>query len=358
MVENLKNSKTKGILKMILQSKSILLLLVIHWILLSGCQQNPEAQNEVQAAGQDTITFAFGSCNRENLPQPLWNDIIKEDPDAWIWLGDNIYGDTQDMDVLEAKYQVQKNNPEYQKMMKTTKIIGTWDDHDYGQNDAGKEYPQKAASQQLMLNFLDVPADASVRDQEGVYQSHHFEQSDLKVKVIMLDTRYFRDPLTGSGGSYVPNPEGDLLGEAQWQWLEKELKETEAQVNIIGSSIQVLSNEHGWEKWGNFPKERQRLFKLIRESKAPGVILLSGDRHIGEFSKMEEGLHYPLYDLTSSGLTHPYTAYSGESNPYRVGEVVTEKHYGLISVFKDGENVKVLMELKGEGGAVYLQEEF
>ena len=77
------------------------------------------------------------------------------------------------------------------------------------------------------------------------------------------------------------------------------------------------------------------------------MILLSGDRHISEFSKTQvEGLDYPLMDFTSSGLTHTYEEFSGEPNQYRVGEVVKYKSFGLLKF--DFSNKKVLLEMRGK----------
>src|SRR5687768_6847248 len=105
------------------------------------------------AVAQDRkeLKIAFGSCNRQDLPQPLWEVIAGDQPDLWIWLGDNIYGDSNDMGVIKAKYDKQLQHPGYQKFTAQVPVIGTWDDHDYGRNDAGKSYPYKKATQQLAL---------------------------------------------------------------------------------------------------------------------------------------------------------------------------------------------------------------
>ena len=86
------------------------------------------------------------------------------------------------------------------------------------------------------------------------------------------------------------------------------------------------------------------------------MVLLSGDRHISEFSKTDiAGLSYPLIDFTSSGLTHSYSSFSGEPNQHRVGEVVSDKSYGIINLYIQdkaadfkmmGDNGEVLQELK------------
>ena len=103
-----------------------------------------------------------------------------------------------------------------------------------------------------------------------------------RIQIILLDTRYFRTPLkkkpkTVPGeGPYVvnPDPQGTVLGSAQWKWLEEQLR-MPAKVRLLVSSIQLVPEDHNWEKWLNHPIERERLFKLIRDTKAGGVIALS-----------------------------------------------------------------------------------
>ena len=138
-----------------------------------------------------------------------------------------------------------------------------------------------------------------------------------------------------------------MLGEAQWHWLEKELKSSDAQFNVIVSSIQFLSNKHGFEAWANFPHEIDKLEQIIVSSKAKGTFIISGDRHIATFSSKDiPGLSYPLVDFTSSGLTHIYANFSGEENPFVKGEVVKEINFGILKF--DFDKNKVIMEIRGK----------
>lgn len=305
-----------------------------------------------------TFRIAFGSCSRHELPQTLWKSVQEVNPDVWIWLGDIVYGDTEDMNLLREKYNIQKNNPDYQKIRQNTKIIGIWDDHDYGLNDGGKEYPKKAESEQVLWDFLDVKADSPLRKQEGVYSSHTYHFHQYEIKVILLDGRYFRDTLQRVDGVYLPNPNGEILGEAQWQWLEKELRESKADIHIIGSGIQVLSEEHPYEKWANFPKERKRLLDLLAKTEAKNTILISGDRHIGEISKLvDHRFKAPLYDITSSGLTHTWDKYSEEANKYRVGDLAVHFNFGLLEITVTRQRPIVEASILGEEHQVYLKQE-
>jgi alkaline phosphatase D len=325
--------------------KKYLLFLLSGGLLLNAFVAH--AQNKKE------LTVAFGSCNRTDLPQPLWPVIAKDKPDVWIWLGDNIYGDTDDMAVLESKYNQQFNLPGYSQFRaQVPTIIGTWDDHDYGRNDAGKEYPFKKESQQLALDFLQEPANTPRRKQEGIYASYEYKVGSKKVKVILLDDRYHQDELQrDERKAYIPAPTGDILGAAQWQWLTQQLTNSTADVHIIGSGIQFLPQQHPYEKWANFPAARQRFLDLLVASKAKGVLLVSGDRHIGEISKITPaGMAYPVYEVTSSGLTHPSANNTAEANQYRVGPLVNQKHYGLFRFREQGKKLLVTAQLKGEDG--------
>ena len=243
-------------------------------------------------------------------------------PDVFVWMGDNVYGDTEDMAVLKQKYQVVKDLPAYQRVLKEATVLGTWDDHDYGDNDAGKEFPKRAESQQVFLDFIDEPEVSPRRKQEGVYGLRDFGPEGKQVRVILLDTRYHRDPI-GSDGT--------MLGEAQWAWLEQALVESKASVNIVVSSIQFLPEGHRFEKWSNFPKEQKRMLELLARNEVPPVLFLSGDRHLAEISLDTERVGYPLYDITSSSLNLPLGGAKDEPNDHRVGRNFRPANFGTLS---------------------------
>ena len=299
--------------------------------------------------------MAFGSCNRQDAPQPLWKPILADHPDLWIWMGDNIYGDSPVMDTLRAKYARQNANPDYQLLKASTPIIGVWDDHDYGINDGDKRFAQKKESRDLMFDFLGMPADALERRREGGYSAHTYGTGDQQVKVILLDGRYFRDTLSRLDRQYQVNLTGQMLGDAQWKWLEQELNTSTARVNFIVSGVQFLPTEHVYEKWANFPKEREKLLDLIARSGAQTPILMSGDRHISEIMKLED-TRFPggLIEITASGLTHTWAGIAEEKNSFRVSELIAKLNYGMASF--DWAKNQILLEIKGENGSVYAKQ--
>jgi len=301
-----------------------------------------EGTSDCITSSELLVRIAFGSCNHQNKKQFLWDDVVAKNPDIWVWLGDNIYGDSEDTAVLRQKYELQKSDSMYSELRKACPIIGTWDDHDYGMNDGGKEFPAKEGSQKVFLDFLDVSENDERRSREGVYFSRILEKDGISVKFIILDTRYFRDSLLKTEWKIRPNINGTILGETQWQWFQKELKDPST-INIICSSIQVIPEEHAWEKWANFPQERTRLLHLIDSLAIPNIVIISGDRHMGEISKLKMQ-NIEILEITSSSMTHSLKSILGEIkneevNKHRVGSIVYNENYSTLDIYKRSDSL-------------------
>jgi alkaline phosphatase D len=265
--------------------------------------------DRVSARPELTITtLGFGSCARQERPQPIWDRIIDAKCDAFVLCGDNIYGDSADPLVLRQKYATFAAMPGFAKLRASTPLFATWDDHDYGSNDDGAGFVGAAAAQREFCDFFQVPATSPLRSTPGVYNCVTFGPEGKRVQLILLDTRSFRSPLKKdpvNGKANIANMDAGvtILGDAQWEWLERRLREP-AEIRVVVTSIQFISAEHPFEKWQNFPKEYDRFLALLHKTQAKGVVIVSGDRHIAEFSllKPADGAPYPLYDMTTSGL--------------------------------------------------------
>ena len=249
---------------------------------------------------------------------------------------------------------------EFQKLRSTSRLLAVWDDHDYGENDAGLEYPHKAESQQIFLDFLYEPRDSVRRKSPGIYDSIILGPDGKRVQFILLDTRYFRTPLKraakekSGNGPYVPNDseKAELLGREQWNWLEKTLK-IHADLRIIASSIQVLSANHGWETWGNFPNDRARLLNLLMNSKGASIII-SGDRHSAEISRLDVVNSLPLLDITSSAMNQRQRPNS-EKNIHWIGEKYFKENFGHIEIDWSATKPIVKVSIRDLEGKVQLQ---
>lgn len=289
----------------------------------------------------DIWRLSVGSCANQKIVQPIWQTILADRPDLHIFGGDNVYASDQPWSLAQLRdaYALAEKQEGMAQLMRSVPYMAIWDDHDYGMNDGGVEFAGKQASKQALLDFFKYAPSHATRSRDGLYDAQIIGSGDKRIQIILLDTRWYRSPLArplipGLPGQerYIPDPspEKTMLGEAQWQWLEAQLKQP-AQIRLIYSGIQILAEGHGWERWGNLPRERQRLFDTIARTRAQGVVLLSGDRHIGAMYREATATPYPLWEMTSSGLTHAW-ANASEAGPNRVGDLVRVNHYGIVDV--------------------------
>ncbi len=335
-----------------------------HPLLATGADESIVAvsgSDPHAALGRTLTRIGFGSCAESSKPQPIWDAVHARKLDLFVFLGDNIYGDTRDMSVLRGKYAELAAQPGFARLRAETPLVAIWDDHDYGENDAGGEYPMKEESRRIFLDFWGEPADSPRRDRDGVYASYVFGPPGRRVQVILPDLRYNRTALVAQDfggadfetwararlskgldvpGPYArnPDPKATMLGERQWQWLERQF-EVPAELRLFASSLQVLADFTGWESWVGFERERERLFDLIRRTKANGVVFLSGDIHYAELSKLDVNVPYTFWDVTSSGLTEEWAVPTPNAN--RASEVLAQANFGYIDIDWQGASTRL-----------------
>ncbi len=283
--------------------------------------------------------IGLGSCASQNLAQPTLANILNHDIDLFLYLGDNLYIDTYNPNVLRSAYeQFITNRAEYQQLRSSVPVLATWDDHDYGCCDEDADYPHKVLSQQVFLDFFEEPANSPRRTQEGIHTSYLIGPEGQRLQIILLDTRYHLDdrrPNNGCGiNDYCPwdspaDSTKTMLGAAQWAWLKTELEQP-ADLRLVASSVQFSSSYHGFESWRLFPHERERFQELVKETGAEHLFLVSGDMHYSEVSKLANapGI-YPLYDFTASGITNTWPP---AANQNRVGTAYGGANVGLIEI--------------------------
>ncbi len=307
--------------------------------------------------------IAFGSCHRPDRDMAILDVIVDEEPDIFIYGGDNVYGDVwswnADLPELRDAYQQLADSPEFGRLRATTPMLAIWDDHDYGMNDLGRNFPYKGFAETLFLDFWGADEDDVRRSRPGIYDSRIYGPDGQRTQIILLDTRYFRSDLTqtperGAAGMerYIPSQadDQDMLGDAQWAWLEEQFRQP-ADLRLLVSTIQVHADGHGWEAWRTLPRERQRLYDLIDSTDAEGVILVSGDRHSSGLYVRDDVIDYPLYEITSSSLNMSFADENNEAGPHRIGEMYAPVNYGVVGV--DWEQGVVSLEIKdGEGQTV------
>ena len=283
----------------------------------------------------DEIKIGIGSCLDQDFPQPIWQPIEEENLDYFIFLGDNVYGDS----IFENLYKMKRAYSKQEKLLPDfldqTDIFAIWDDHDYGKNDGGSDYKYKKLAENLFLDFWNVPINDVRRSREGIYFSENKVFFNRKYKLIFLDTRYFRSQLKGKKGSYQKNNDesSTILGKEQWTWLEKELN-SNFDYLFIFSSIQIIPEDHGFEKWSNFPNDRTKLLKILEKYK-DRTILFSGDRHRSGIYKRNG-----IVEITSSSMNKPGSSFF-ETDKYLIGETYPQENYSVLKILNDDINIDI-----------------
>ncbi|WP_306252682.1 alkaline phosphatase D family protein [Parvularcula sp. IMCC14364] len=317
-----------------------------------------------------TITrIAFGSCLKQEDDQSIWNSVARSEPDVFLFIGDNVYGDNYSgepglPELHEAYAKLAESKP-FAAFRQETPLLVTWDDHDFGLNDNGASFQYREDAEALFEDVWAVPENSPVRARPGIYDSRMIGSEDGKrVQILMLDTRFFRSDLKETNERNAPGkerylPDTDvtktMLGNEQWLWLTQELRKP-ADLRIIASSIQVIADGHGWEAWRTLPKEREKLYATITATGAENVIFVSGDRHAGGIYRRNLVTTYPLYEVTSSSLNAPLSAwldvtspdFRQEAGPHRIGEMFYDENFGIVDI--DWEQEVVSLRLTSKTG--------
>ncbi len=308
------------------------------------------------------FSFLTGSCSYFNEPEfdrpgtpygkdaSIFNTMAKEKAAFMLWLGDAWY--TREVDYysdwgLWYRASHDRAVPELQPFLKSMPHLATWDDHDYGPNDIGKNYILKETSRNVFNSYFCNPS--SGENGQGIYTMTSWGDADI----FMTDNRWWRsaDRMPDSVNGQ-PNPEKKMLGDQQMEWLKNSLLFSSATFKIITVGSQVLNPVSPFDKWRDFPAEYQELMDFLAANKISGVLFLTGDRHHSEIIKVDRPGTYPLYDITVSPLTSGTHVFGDaeKNNPYRVFGLDQKQNYGRFSFTGSRGSRKLTVEFLGTKG--------
>lgn len=315
-------------------------------------------------------TIGFGSCNDQTKAQPLWGLIQKNNPELFIMMGDNVYASRPENKPILNQYIKLNENEDYKKLREKTPFLAIWDDHDYGQNDGGADNPEKEEARNIFLNYWGYLKPTLPKNQKALYHSRLIGSGKKRVQIILLDTRWDRSALLKNPEYspeapqtnvfpkiYLPqtDPKAQMLSAEQWAWFESELKKP-AELRLIISSIQVIANDNYFEKWGNFPSEREKFFKLLEKNKIKNAVILSGDRHLSAIAQYDLKNKTKIYEITSSGLNKPSRNKEPEVDTTYIKPSFLAINFGLAKI--DWAKKEVLFQIIDEKNTAQLEQVF
>ena len=244
----------------------------------------------INEAGFDRPGKPFGSH------YGIFETMARQSPDMMLWLGDNVYFREADYDSrwgMAERYRHTRALPQLQPLLRGTHHYAIWDDHDYGPDNSNRSFPLKDHSLELFKRYWANPT-YGLPDTPGIFTKVSFRDIDF----FLLDDRTYRN-----ADNAPDSPAKGMLGEAQLAWLKDALLHSHAPFKIIANGTQMLNDMTGGVGWSHFENERSQFLEWLSETRIPGVVLLTGDRHYSALFKLEREKNYPLYELSCSPLT-------------------------------------------------------
>jgi alkaline phosphatase D len=301
------------------------------------------------------FSFLAGSCayvndsiyDRPGKPygskMHIFETMAKENANFMLWLGDNTY--TREVDYsskwgMNYRYSHTRKLPQMQAFLAKMSHFATWDDHDYGPNNANKSYKFREFSKNLFDNYWGNPSSGQLG--QGIYTNLTYGDCEF----FLCDDRYFRcddnlpDSINGK-----PNVDKEMLGKAQMEWLKNALITSNATFKFICIGSQALNEITPFDAFHHYPTEYYDLLNFISSNKVAGVLFMSGDCHNSKVTKLNRQGAYPLYDIVSSSLTSgTYKINENEKKAIVPGTMVETQNFARISVSGERKNRQLLVE--------------
>jgi alkaline phosphatase D len=310
-------------------------------------EEGYNARTAPQVGSTESFGVAFGSCPHfRKMPiQPIWSAIESQKPRLFLWLGDNIYADSLLADVLAEEYRRQRDVPNLQPLLRSVPQLAIWDDHDYGLNDHDRRNPVKHEALQLFKHYWANPG-YGLSDVPGVF----FKYSYGAVDFFFLDDRFHRDPI-----DTPDSPDKTMLGAGQKHWLKTGLETSKAIFKVlVAGNGWTDAKGPGQEAWSSFLHERNEIFDFICERRIDGVVLLSGDTHIGELNCIpwSDLGGYDFYEFVSSPLAQePAQSWRNYRPIIRVRDVYDAgSNFGFLEFNFDSSDPEIRFRLLSDVG--------
>lgn len=304
------------------------------------------------------FSIAFGSCNFPGrIPiQPIWAQIARRRPIAFLFIGDNNYmpdvPEAYETSVDDVRYMMAdthrtlRNVAGVRELIASTASYGIWDDHDFGPGDSDRTFQHKDTALEVFRQYW-PNAEPNDTPPAGIY--HSFVVGDAEI--FMLDDRSHRDPNTSPDRS-------TMLGAEQLAWLKAGLKASRATFKVIANGGTMLVDE-GKETWDRFGAERDEFVSWLFAQEINGVIFAAGDWHMGVLNRLDRpDFTYPLYELLSSNVavrinkTGHFEVEEGPGNNQWASPRYVPYNFGLIRFSGDSGDRSATLQLVDEHGGV------
>ena len=300
--------------------------------------------------GPWSFRLAFSACADTGSQSPVFDAIRAADPALFLHLGDFHYEDISRSDpaAYRRAYDAVLGSPAQGRLYRSVPIAYTWDDHDFGANNANSTSRSRpvaqAAYRQLVPHYPLADGEAG-----GIHQA--FDMG--RVRVIVTDSRSYR---TSSRGDRQART---ILGARQRQWLKDEL------TAAAGAPLVVWANSVPWiagatsgrDHWGSYALEREEIANHIASlGLGRRLIMLSGDAHMVALDDGTNSNYATGAGRDAPGFVVAHAAPldrqpSSKGGPYSHGISRQRGQFGLLEVTDAGRTLRAEVSGRDRRGA-------
>ena len=250
--------------------------------------------------------LGLGSCAPSD-PNDVWDRIVQEGCEGFVFLGDTPYVDSSDLHTAREKHRNFLSQPEIANMIACMPCWGTWDDHDFGLNDGHGDFPGKHVCRMAFTEYRanrEYGHDSAGNLQRerfaagrGIYTS--FRRGPLEL--FLIDPRWFSRTEPSWADPNLPT----CIGKKQWEWLQAGLKASDAPFKALTTGM-IWDDKQNSERddWHTYRHERDAIFDFIRDERISGCFLISGDIHVSRALNYGPRVGYDLWQFIVSPLHH------------------------------------------------------
>ncbi|HET9131936.1 MAG TPA: alkaline phosphatase D family protein, partial [Terriglobia bacterium] len=207
--------------------------------------------------------------------------------------------ESKTLETYRSRYSVYRSDAYLREAHRLFPWILTWDDHDVQDNYAGlvpkdtqtKEEFQKrrAAAYQAYYEWLPLPK--SVIPTGADSQLYRTLSFGPLANFIVLDGRQYRDDQPCGDGNKAPCAEflseRTMLGTKQEQWLDRELRGSRSQWNILANQVRMAVVDqaagpnviYNMDTWAGYETARRRIVSNLESSRVRNPVVITGDIH-------------------------------------------------------------------------------
>jgi hypothetical protein len=277
----------------------------LAWVFCTASLVHPQQRSSV---------FAFGAGNHPGASQSTWLNVLETTPDYFFWAGSFSPGSPVSGRDLERLLQKQAENKHYRLFADSIPISGSWywTTPPLVSNDSLDDWHRK------WFSFVKGPNQAWPGKS---YWAQWLVFGKDSVQCIFLDTWRFARP---------GEPDNNLLGEEQWNWLEQALNQPHKKLRLIFTAKSFFWEQDKGDSWHSFPPARARFAALLEKAKSP-LLLVSGSHPCAAVATGNAGKRR-VVELQTNGLNQVRWRLGRTPEKAAIIGPYCQRNFGLLTI--------------------------